>query len=39
MTGAAAQYMPQALALALASAANYRALRWIPLQGSKGFWL
>ena len=35
-TGAVAQCTPQALVLALASAANYRALRWIPLQGSEG---
>src|SRR6266567_4369490 len=30
--------MPQALVLMLALVANYRALRWIPLQGSKRLW-
>ena len=32
---AAGTTTPQALALTLASAANYKAPRWIPLQGSK----
>ena len=32
---AAGTATPQALALTPASAANYRVLRWIPLQGSK----
>ena len=35
---AAGTATPQALALTLASAANYRAPRWIPLRGSKRYW-